>query len=89
MRYSLVLPFILSFGLARIHARGVHQTEDLDEKLEYIRGKLELPGKPHVDVLTSFLKMGSRLFLLVGARLLALFVLSLLPPPAWLSRLVA
>ena len=78
LRWSLVLPIILSFGLFRIYRRGINQTKDLNEKLTYIRQKLNLPGKPHISVLENFLRVGCILFLLVGYGLVILFVVSFL-----------
>ena len=76
--FSLILPFLLSIGLWLIFTHGVNQMKDLNKHLTRIRDALELPGKPHVDVLTLFLRMGSLLFLLVAAGLFAMFVLALL-----------
>ena len=76
LRYTLILPILLSFGLAFIFHRGVQETKDLDEKLEYIRKRLKLAGKPHIDVLEIFLKLGRLLFLLVGLAVFAVFFLS-------------
>lgn len=76
LRYALGLPIILSFGFAFIYHRGNRQTEDLEDKLEYIRERLKLPGKPHVDFLEKFLEVGRLLFVLVGLSILVVFLLS-------------
>ena len=76
LRYALVLPIILSLGLAFIYDRGNRQTEDLEKKLEYIRERLRLPGKPHVDFLEKFLEVCRLLFVIVGLSILVVFLLS-------------
>ena len=74
--YTLVLPILLSFGLTYIFHRGIQQTKDLEETLEYIRKRLKLAGKPHIDVLERFLRIGRLLFLLVGLGVCAVFLLT-------------
>jgi hypothetical protein len=76
IRYALGLPIILSFGFAFIYDRGNRQTEDLEKKLEYIRKRLRLPGKPHVDFLEKFLEVGRLLFVFVGLSIFVVFLLS-------------
>jgi hypothetical protein len=76
LRYSLFLPIALSFGLATIYYRGRRETRELDGDLWYIAEKLKLPGKPHVDILERFLRIGALLFLLTGVALLVVFLLS-------------
>lgn len=76
LRYSLILPILLSLALSVIYTRGIRETDDLDHQLEYIRGELKLPGKPHVDILARFLGAARLLFLSVGLGLLAVFLLS-------------
>jgi hypothetical protein len=76
LRYALVLPIILSLGFAFIYDRGSRQTEDLENKLKYIRERLRLPGKPHVDFLEKFLEVCRLLFVFVGLSILVVFLLS-------------
>ena len=82
LRYSLLLPILLSFVLTYIYHRGVQQTKHLDATLEYISKKLKLAGgrpqggTPHIDILDQFLSIGRLLFLLVGLGVSAVFVLS-------------
>jgi hypothetical protein len=76
LRYSLVLPIALSFGLFTIYVRGLREVQELDENLWYIARKLRLPGKPHVDILGRFLRVGGLLFLFTGVSLLIVFWLS-------------
>ena len=76
LRYALVLPIILSLGFAFIYDHGNRQTEDLEKKLEYIRERLRLPGKPHVDFLEKFLEVCRLLFVFVGLSILVVFLLS-------------
>jgi hypothetical protein len=76
LRYALVLPAILSFGFYQVFAFGAQQNKDLVKWLNYIRGQLSLPGRPHVEVLGKFLELSSKLFLLVSLGLIVLFLLS-------------
>jgi hypothetical protein len=80
LRYSLVLPIALSFGLFTIYHRGRRETRELDDDLWYIAEQLELPGKPHVDILERFLWIGGLLFLFTGVGLLIVFLLSFASP---------
>jgi hypothetical protein len=76
LRYSLVLPIALSFGLFTIYLRGLREVQELDDNLWYIAQKLKLPGKPHVDILGRFLRVGGLLYLFTGVGLLVVFLLS-------------
>jgi hypothetical protein len=76
LRYSLFLPFILSLGFFLIYGRGLRETLELETDLQYIAEHLELPGKPHVDILGRFLIAASVLFLLTALGLLYVFWLS-------------
>jgi hypothetical protein len=76
LRFSLILPLLLSLGLCAIFALGVTQMQELDHNLNYIRKELRLPGKPHVNVLTWFLRLGTILFFFVSTGLLAVFIWS-------------
>ncbi len=79
LRYALVLPAILSFGFYQIFDFGAQQNKDLVRWLNYIRDQLNLPGRPHVEVLGKFLELSSKLFLLVSLGLVVIFVLSFIP----------
>lgn len=79
LRYSLLLPAVLSFGFYRIFSFGARQNKDLARWLNYIRAQLNLPGRPHVEVLDQFLELSSKLFLIVMLGLVVIFVLSFLP----------
>jgi hypothetical protein len=74
LRYSLVLPIVLSFGLFAIYLVGGYQTKELNDRLDYICLKLRLTGKPHVNVLKYFLWAGGFLCLLVGLGISVVFV---------------
>ena len=82
LRYSLFLPFILSLGFSLIYGRGLRETLELENNLEYIAEHLELPGKPHVDVLGRFLMAACVLFLLTALGLLFIFWLSFSTEPS-------
>ncbi|GAB4210709.1 MAG: hypothetical protein OHK0012_01710 [Synechococcales cyanobacterium] len=79
LRYVLVLPSSSSFGFYQIFAFGAEQNKDLVRWLNYIRAQLSLPGRPHVEVLSKFLELSSKLFLLVSLGLVVVFVLSFTP----------
>lgn len=79
LRYALVLPAVLSFGFYQIFAFGAQQNKDLVRWLNYIRGQLNLPGRPHIEVLGKFLELSSKLFLVVTLGLVILFGLSFTP----------
>lgn len=76
LRYSLVLPAVLSFGFSQIFKVGARQNRDLANWLDYIRSQLNLPGRPHVEILHLFLEQSSKLFLVVTIGLAVVFVLS-------------
>jgi len=76
LRYALVLPAVLSFGFSRIFAVGALQNKDLANWFDYIRSQLDLPGRPHVEILHLFLDQSSKLFLVVTIGLTVVFVLS-------------
>lgn len=76
LRYALVLPAVLSFGFSQIFALGSRQNKDLVNWLDYIRSQLNLPGRPHVEVLNVFLEQSSKLFIVVTIGLAVVFVLS-------------
>jgi hypothetical protein len=76
LRYALVLPAVLSFGFSRIFTVGVRQNKDLANWLDYIRSQLNLPGRPHVEILYLFLEQSSKLFLVVTIGLVVVFILS-------------
>lgn len=76
LRYSLLLPAVLSFGFYRIFSFGARQNKDLSRWLNYIRAQLNLPGRPHVEVLDQFLDLSSKLFLIVTLGLIIVFAFS-------------
>jgi hypothetical protein len=66
--------------MPRDHNRSIHQllrssVEDLRIKFDYIQEQLGLPGRPHVEFLSDFLRLAGVLFGLVGIVLLVVFVL--------------
>ncbi|MEW6499792.1 MAG: hypothetical protein AB1589_46110 [Cyanobacteriota bacterium] len=79
LRCALVLPAILSFGFYRIFSFGSRQNQDLVRWLNYIRSQLNLPGRPHVEILNKFLELSGQLFLVLTVGLAILFALSFLP----------
>ncbi len=76
LRYALILPAVLSFGFYQMFAFGARQNKDLVRWLNYIRDQLNLPGRPHIEVLGKFLELSSKLFLVVTLGLIILFGLS-------------
>jgi hypothetical protein len=79
LRCALVLPALLSFGFYRIFSFGSRQNQDLVRWLNYIRSQLNLPGRPHVEILNKFLELSGQLFLVLTVGLAILFALSFLP----------
>ena|SRR5215213_1139887 len=73
--YILLLPTLFSAGFCVVFFRGVSQVEDLRIKFDYIQEQLGLPGRPHVEFLSDFLRLAGVLFGLVGIVLLIVFVL--------------
>ncbi|MEP0911747.1 hypothetical protein NDI45_12570 [Leptolyngbya sp. GB1-A1] len=76
LRYALLLPAVLSFGFSQIFKVGARQNKDLADWLDYIRSQLNLPGRPHVEILHLFLEQSSKLFLVVTIGLIIAFVSS-------------
>lgn len=76
LRYVLLLPMVLSYGFHQMFAFGKRQNADLVRWLDYIRSQLQLPGRPHVEILGRFLALSSKLFLLITVGLSIVFVLS-------------
>lgn len=76
LRYALLLPVVLSFGFSKIFKVGASQNKELAEWLDYIRSQLNLPGRPHVEILDQFLEQSSMLFLVVTMGLIVAFCLS-------------
>jgi hypothetical protein len=74
LQYSLLLPIVLSFALCAMYSLGALQTKDLEERMDYICGNLELTGRPHVNVLRFFLVGGGTLCFVVGSAILFVFV---------------
>jgi hypothetical protein len=73
--YILLLPTLFSVGFCVVFFRGASQVEDLRIKFDYIQEQLGLPGRPHVEFLSDFLRLAGVLFGLVGIVLLVVFVL--------------
>jgi hypothetical protein len=57
LEYSLVFIAVMSLGFGAVcwHARS--QVADLRERLDYIVGRLRLPGRPHVEFLSDLLAL--------------------------------
>ena len=66
LKYSLVLPMVLGFGLGIIFLFCSIQANDMRNKLTYILDELKLPGMPHVHVLIYFLVFAGLLFIAVS-----------------------
>jgi hypothetical protein len=77
LKYSLLLPIVLSFALCAIYFLGASQTKELEQRLCYIREQLRLAGSPHVNVLRFFLWAGSGLCLVVGMSIFFVFIRTL------------
>jgi hypothetical protein len=73
--YALLLPVLFSAGFCVVYLRGAKQVEDLRVKLDYLQEQLGLPGRPHVEFLSDFLRLAGVLFGLVGVALVVVFVL--------------
>jgi hypothetical protein len=73
--YALLLPILFSIGFCFVYFRGAKQVEDLRVKLDYIQEHLGLPGRPHVEFLSDFLRLAGVLFGLVGVALVVVFIL--------------
>jgi hypothetical protein len=85
LRYSLCLPFILSLVLSLAYGRGLREMLDLENQLEYKARHLELPGKPHVDILGRFLIAACALFLLTAFGVFLVFMFSFIAAPIPIS----
>jgi hypothetical protein len=70
----LIFISVASFGFAFLMWRGARHVQDLTEILEYIATSLRLPGRPHVEFITSFLLIDAVIFSLVGVASLVLFI---------------
>jgi hypothetical protein len=73
--YTLLVPLLFSAGFCVVYFRAARQVEDLRMKFDYIQEQLGLPGRPHVEFLSDFLRLAGVLFGLVGIVLLVVFVL--------------
>jgi hypothetical protein len=78
LQYALLLPIVLSLGLCVMYSLGAFQTKDLEERMDYISGKLGLTGRPHINILRFFLVGGGILCFVVGSTILFMFVHGLL-----------
>ncbi|ABW32539.1 hypothetical protein [Acaryochloris marina] len=76
LRYSLVLPALLSIGFFIIFGKGAQKNKKLNEWLDYIRSELGIPGRPHTEILLIFLEQSRNLFAAVFLGLTILFVSS-------------
>ena len=74
LKYSLLLPIVLSFALCAIYFLGAYQTKELEQRLSYIREQLRLVGSPHVNVLRFFLIGGGLLCFVVGVGVSIVFL---------------
>jgi hypothetical protein len=78
LSYALLLPVAFSGGFSVLFLRGAHQVSDMRIKLDYIRDQLNLPGRPHVEFLYDFLRLGAALFALVGVAVVTLLVIGVI-----------
>jgi hypothetical protein len=73
----LLLPVLFSANLCAVYLRGAKQVEDVRVQLDYIQEQLGLPGRPHAEFLSDFLRVAGVLFGLVGVALMVVFVLGM------------
>jgi hypothetical protein len=71
--YALLFPMLFSAGFCIGYFRAVKQVEELRIRFDYIQEQLGLPGRPHVEFLSYFLRLAGALFGLVGVGLLVVF----------------
>jgi hypothetical protein len=72
--YALLFPMLFSIGFCIGYLRSARQVEELRIRFDYIQEQLRLPGRPHVEFLSGFLRLAGVLFGLVGIALLVVFV---------------
>lgn len=71
---ALLLPIVLSVGLARICGKSAVKAEEMDACLQCIRKRLKLPGAPHVTFLVDALRGGEFLLYCIALALCVLFL---------------
>jgi hypothetical protein len=63
----------LSAGMSLIYARVITYMRDMEQWLEYIAVSLRLPGRPHVEFISSFCRFTSGTLVLIAASCLGFF----------------
>lgn len=73
IRFALLLPALMSVGLAAIFLYSSTQVKEMATYLKELQRRLGLVGTPHVQVLLSFLVLSGILFVIVGSCLFVYF----------------